>query len=98
MRPELCDAVLRLLAEAHHLPELREVANRGRTYHMAWCERAFAPALRSLKGDVYRRRLAEFVAVTDVYMWQVLRRDRGLSRGQTELALNELIESLIGGM
>jgi hypothetical protein len=47
---------------------------------------------------VYRRRLAEFVAVTDVYMWQVLRRNRGLSREQTEFALNELIESLLGGM
>ena len=94
---ELGDAVLRLLAEEHHLPELREVADRGRTYHAAWCERVFAPALRGLKGEAYSRRLAEFVAVTDVYMWQVLRRDRGLSRAQTELALNELIESLIGG-
>jgi AcrR family transcriptional regulator len=95
---ELGDAVLRLLAEEYHLPELREVAEGGRTYHAAWCERVFAPALRSLQGEVYRRRLAEFVAVTDVYMWQVLRRNRGLSREQTEFALNEMIESLLGGM
>jgi AcrR family transcriptional regulator len=95
---ELGDAVLRLLAEAHHLPELTEVADRGRVYHAAWCERVFAPALRRSTGEVYRRRLAEFVAVTDVYMWQVLRRDRGLSRAQTELALNEVIESVMGGM
>src|SRR5262249_11780524 len=95
---ELGDAVLRLLAEEHHLPELREVADRGRTYHAAWCERVFAPALRGLKGEAYSRRLAEFVAVADVSMWQVRRRDRGLSRAQTELAHYELIESLIGGM
>jgi AcrR family transcriptional regulator len=95
---ELGDAVLRLLAEAYRLPGLRGVADRGRTYHAAWCERVFAPALRRLKGEVYSRRLAEFVAVTDVYLWQVLRRDRGLSRAQTELALYELIESLMGGI
>jgi AcrR family transcriptional regulator len=95
---ELGDAVLRLLAGEHHLPELREVADRGRAYHAAWCERVFAPALHGLEGEAYSRRLAEFVAVTDVFMWQVLRRDRGLSRAQTELALNELIESLIGGI
>lgn len=95
---ELGDAVLRLLAEEHRLPELREVADRGRTYHATWYERVFAPALRGLKGEAYSRRRAEFVAVADVSMWQVLRRDRGLSRAQTELALYELIESLIGGI
>lgn len=95
---ELGDAVLRLLAGEHQLPELREIADRGRIYHAAWCERVFAPALLGLEGKAYSRRLAELVAVTDVYLWKVLRRDRELSRAQTELALTELIESLIGGM
>jgi AcrR family transcriptional regulator len=94
---ELGDAVLRLLAEENRLPGLREIAAGGRAYHAAWCERVFAPALAGLDGEERARRLAELIAVTDVLVWKVLRRDRGLSRSQTELALRELIESLMGG-
>jgi AcrR family transcriptional regulator len=94
---ELGGAVLRLLAAESQAPGLEEVADRGRAYHAEWCERVFAPALIGLDGEAYSRRLAEIVAITDVYMWKVLRRDRGLSRSQTELALCELIEPLMGG-
>jgi AcrR family transcriptional regulator len=94
---ELGDAVLRLLAAESQAPGLHEIADRGRAYHAAWCERVFATALAGLEGEEHARRLAEFVAVADVYMWKVLRRDRGLSRSQTELALCELIEPLLGG-
>jgi AcrR family transcriptional regulator len=94
---ELGDAVIRLLAVESQTPGLGEVAERGRAYHAEWCERVFAPVLVGLEGEAYARRLAEVVAITDVYMWRVLRRDRGLSRSQTELALCELIEPLMGG-
>jgi AcrR family transcriptional regulator len=94
---ELGDAVLRLLAAESQAPGLHEIADRGRAYHVEWCQRVFAPALAGLEGEEHARRLAEFVAVADVYPWKVLRRDRGLSRSQTELALCELIEPLMGG-
>jgi AcrR family transcriptional regulator len=94
---ELDDAVLRLLAEETRVPGLREVADRGRAYHAAWCERVFAPALAGLDGEARDIRLAELIAVTDIYMWKLLRRDRGLSRPQTELALRELLGPLMGG-
>jgi hypothetical protein len=38
--------------------------------------------------------LAELVAICDVYVWKLLRRDAGLSRDQTELALIELLAPL----
>lgn len=94
---ELGDAVLRLLAEEGRRPALREVADRGRAYHALWCERVFAPALAGLAPGDRARRLAQFVAICDVSTWKLLRRDRGLDRGQTELALRELIEPLMGG-
>jgi AcrR family transcriptional regulator len=94
---ELGDAVLRLLAAESQAPGLGDVADRGRAYHAEWCERVFASALIGLEGEAYLLRLAEVVAITDVYIWKVLRRDRGLSRSQTELALCELIEPLMGG-
>ena len=91
------DAVLRLLAEETRVPALAALAERGREYHARWCERAFAPALEPLRGSARSRRLAQLVAVTDVYAWMLLRRRRGLSRRQTEIALRELVEPLAGG-
>jgi len=37
------------------------------------------------------------VAVTDVYIWKLLRRDQGLDRAQTEAALREMVGALLGG-
>ena len=39
---------------------------------------------------------AQLVAVTDVHIWKLLRRDQGLDREQAELALRELIAGLSG--
>ena len=90
------EGVLRLLAAEGRGPGLREIADRGRAYHAQWCERVFAPALAGRTGIDHARRLAEFITVTDVLTWKLLRRDRRLSRHQTELALRELIEPLMG--
>jgi hypothetical protein len=45
----------------------------------------------------WRMALAQLVAICDVYTWKLLRRDAGLSRKQTELALVELLEPLLEG-
>jgi AcrR family transcriptional regulator len=90
----LGDGVLRLLAEETREPALRPLVDRGRAYHVDWCARAFEPALRELRGAARERRLAQLVVVTDVYTWKLLRRDRGLSRRQTETAMRELVEAL----
>jgi AcrR family transcriptional regulator len=89
------DRVLRLLAEEERVPGLRDIADRGRVLHREWCARVFAPALEGRVGVERRRRLAQLVAVCDVYSWKLLRRDAGLSRRQTELALVELLEPLL---
>jgi AcrR family transcriptional regulator len=91
------DGVARLLAEEPRNPPLAALAGRGREYHARWCEEAFAPALERLDGAARRRRLAQLVAVTDVSTWKLLRRDRGLSRREAEVALRELVEPLAGG-
>ena len=54
----------------------------------------FPRALTGLRGAARQRRLAQLVAVTDVYTWKLLRRDKGLSRDQTVLAVRELAEAL----
>ena len=92
---EVGDGVLRVLAEEPHVPGLHELAEQGRAYHASWCADVFAPALAGRRGAARERRLAQLVAITDVLAWKLLRRDRGLSRRQTELALRELLEPLM---
>ena len=94
---ELGDRVLTLLAEERRRPELGAIVDQGRRLHAAWCERVFETALAGRRGAERRRRLAQLVAVCDVYTWKLLRRDRGLSRPQTERALVELLEPLTAG-
>jgi AcrR family transcriptional regulator len=91
----LGDRVLRLLAEEERVPGIRELTNKGRELHREWCARVFAPALAGRTGAERRRRLAELVALCDVYTWKLLRRDAGLSRKQTELALVELLNPIL---
>jgi AcrR family transcriptional regulator len=92
---EMGDRVLRLLAEEERVPGLRKIADLGRASHRDWCARVFASALEGRQGVERRRRLAQLVAICDVYTWKLLRRDAGLSRRQTELALVELLEPLL---
>jgi len=88
------ERVLRMLAEESRLPALSDIADAGRAVHRTWCARAFAPALASRSGVERQRRLAQIVAVCDVYTWKLLRLDAQLSRRQTELALVELLAPL----
>jgi AcrR family transcriptional regulator len=92
------DRVLKLLAEEDRIPALREYADYGRAFHHDWCARVFAPALGACgkRSAVARERLfAQLMAICDVYMWKLLRRDAALSRNQTELALLEMLEPLL---
>ena len=66
----------------------------GRAFHLEWCKEAFAPALKGLRGERRERRAFQFAALTDIYVWKILRRDRGLSPEQTKLAMREMIEPL----
>ena len=91
------DRILWLLAQEEREPILKHLADAGRIYHLQWCRQAFSPGLDQLRGKTHERRLAQFVAATDIYVWKLLRRDRGLSKPQTKLAMRELVEPLIGG-
>jgi len=89
------DRVIHLLSQEAAVPVILEITDSGRAFHSGWVERTFAewlpdgPAAR-------RRRLAQLVAQMDVYFWKVLRRDRGLSRGDTEAAMLEAVTALLG--
>jgi AcrR family transcriptional regulator len=88
------DLNLRLLAVEPRVPVVHPQMELGRAGHQAWVERVFDVALTRLRGKVRARRLAQLVAVTDVYTWKLLRRDKGLERDQTVAAMRELVLAL----
>ena len=85
------DRIMKVLAEQDHVPTFRQIADGGRKVHHQWCTRVFAHALTTRVGLDRRRCRAQLIAICDVYVWKLLRRDAGLSRRQTELALIELL-------
>jgi AcrR family transcriptional regulator len=89
-------SALRLLAQEERVPAFRSVTDAARAFHYEWVEHTFAPLLAKRTGTARRRLLAELIAVCDVYFWKLLRRDMGLSREQTELAIRETILALEG--
>jgi AcrR family transcriptional regulator len=87
------DGTIRMLAEEERFPAIREVINHGRAIHREWCLYAFGPYLPD-DESVRERRVAQLVAICDVYTWKLLRRDSGLSRDDTELAITEMLAPL----
>lgn len=88
------DAVLRLLAQEERFAELAAIARRGRAVHAAWVERVFAPALAGRRGRARALRRSQLVAVCDVTVWRLLRKDLGLSRADAQQAVLGLVGAL----
>ena len=89
------DAVMRNLNLEERLPDVRSMLDFGRTVHREWVARTFAPFLPPPDAEPYDRRLALFIAATDVYTWKLLRRDYGLDAADTERAIHDLLDGLI---
>lgn len=88
------DATVRNLAVEEKVPVVRPMIDVGRRGHEAWVQHCFPAALDGVTGVARTRRVAQLVAVTDVYAWKVLRRDKGLSVRQVQLAMRELVLAL----
>jgi AcrR family transcriptional regulator len=86
-------SALRLLAQEDRVPQLRALADRGRAAHYEWVDRTFAPYLVGRSGHRLR---AELIALTDVYVWKVLRLDLGLDRAKTASAWREMLRAVLG--
>ena len=90
------DAMLRLLADEGADPRIDEFLASGRAIQRRWVNEKLGPLLGDRDTETRRRRMAQLVAVCGVYVWKLLRRDGGLGRSETERALRELIEGVIG--
>lgn len=88
------DAVLRLLEQEERIAAVRQMTDRGRSWHRRWVERTFAPILESVVGAARQRRLFALVAVTDLQMWKLLRRDMDVGRAVAERTVADLVVGL----
>lgn len=92
------DGVIARLAEEGSDERIDAVLETGRTMHRRWVAEKLGPLLgTALDRPTHRRRLAELVAVCDVYTWKLLRRDGGLGREQTETAIVEMVRGISEG-
>jgi AcrR family transcriptional regulator len=87
------DGVLLLLAQERSQELARRITGEGRRLHRDWVEETFAPHVAA--ADDGDELVDLLVVATDVYAWKLLRRDRGLSRAQTESRLHTLVSRVL---
>jgi AcrR family transcriptional regulator len=87
------DRMIRLLAQEERYPPLHDLLDEARGIHRAWVSRVFAP---SLPTDAERERLIpQLVAVCDVYIWKLLRRDMALPVTHYQAALHDMVTAFL---
>jgi AcrR family transcriptional regulator len=90
------DAVMLLVAQEQSDAAIKELTDQGRALHRAWVDEAFAPWLDGETED--REALTDLLVVsTDLFTWKLLRRDRRLTRSQTERRMRTLVERVLAG-
>jgi len=91
------DFVVALLAESQRSERARAITEPGKALHREWVREHFAPYLMRL-DDIGAEALTDLLVVgTDLYTWVLLRRDRGLTRAQTEQRMIMLVEAVLAG-
>ena len=88
------DRVLRMLSQEDRVPAFRLITDTGRAYHYLWVDRIFAPLLAKQSRRDRERLRAQIVAVCDVYVWKVLRRDLGMSAEETQRVILHMLSAL----
>ncbi|MGO4255867.1 TetR/AcrR family transcriptional regulator [Marmoricola sp. RAF53] len=89
------DFALLMLAQENSYDHVRQMSDAGKVTHRRWVAEVFAPDLDRLPADAAEQVLDLLVVATDVYTWKLLRRDRGLSRPQTERRMNTLVAAVL---
>ena len=88
------DFVVHLLGHEQDNQRYTQITEPGRALHRKWVADVFAP---QLAGRDDAEALTDLLVVaTDVFTWKLLRRDRGLSRRETESRIRRLVEAVLG--
>jgi AcrR family transcriptional regulator len=85
---------MRLLEQEGRLAQIGAITQDGRRLHAEWVERVFAPELGRLRGTARARRRTQLIALTDVYLWKLLRRDLAVPRPEAEEIVVGMVDAL----
>jgi AcrR family transcriptional regulator len=89
--------VLLLLGQEQVDPRVRQITDAGRRLHRRWIEEVFSPLLPQAGAD-RDEGMDLLVVATDVYVWKLLRLDRGLSRQRTQQRMQHLVRAVLTGL
>jgi AcrR family transcriptional regulator len=81
---------LLLLAQEDTDPQVQSITAAGKRLHREWVEGVLLP-----DGTTDQELVDLLVVATDLYTWKLLRRDRRLSRAQTEERINRLVTAVL---
>jgi AcrR family transcriptional regulator len=88
------DFALLMLAQENSYAHVRQMSDAGKKMHRGWVAEVFGPLLPS--GNAHHDEAIDLLVVaTDVYTWKLMRRDRGLSRHQTEQRITALVSAVL---
>ncbi len=88
------DQVIRRLGDEHRRPLLKPTLDRGRDNHRDWVSTVFDPQLQRRHGAAQTQLLEILLLATDVTVWKLLRRDRGLSRPAAESVVCSMVTAV----
>ncbi|HLX88104.1 MAG TPA: hypothetical protein VKR22_06575, partial [Acidimicrobiales bacterium] len=77
------------------VPSLAPVLAFGRAGHREWVERLFGRHLAGIAGAGRETIILQLVCATDVYTWQILRRDQRLSCRRVTEIMTGMVEAII---
>ncbi len=93
---ETGDRVIGWLRLADRYPLVRQATESGKRLHQDWVDAVFAPDLERLPRGERRLCRAVLASLTDVHLWELLRRRQGLGRDATEAAMLDLVDHARG--
>ena len=91
------DMILRVLALEERLPVLKELADYGRKQHREWLQLSFSPQLAGKTPAEVEWLLDGLMGAVDLYVWKVLRKDRGRSPPETARIMRSLVKGILDG-
>ncbi|MBT2185880.1 TetR/AcrR family transcriptional regulator [Sphingobium sp. H33] len=90
------DMMMRFLAQETRFPAVRRLTDVGRAQHRSWVRESFAPYLAGLTPEQEEWQLDGLIMSLDLYVWQVLRRDRGRTPEEVRRFMRALVDGILG--
>lgn len=90
------DFMMRFLAQEARFPALKAMTDLGRSQHRMWVRRSFEPYFEGLTPEQEEWQLDGLIMSLDLYVWQVLRRDRGRSPEEVARFMRTLVDAILG--